>query len=193
MRRLGFILMAALGLTSCLSGPLLDDSPVIKGEVSISLRQEHDMTATKADDGLPEVDDFIVEVHETATSRLFFRKTYADAHGVKIPLNAGEHRLFAYYGDPQKAGFKACYYVADTLFNVQPQQLSQIEFYNGQVSLFLSDFHSGTWTANALNEQTQEFRGQLIDGFEALCLLDKGIHIYRRCFQLLQSFHLYRN
>ena len=85
------------------------------------------MTATKADEGLPEVNDFIVEVHETATSRLFFRKTYADAHGVKIPLNAGEHRLFAYYGDPQKAGFKACYYVADTLFNVLPQQLSQIE------------------------------------------------------------------
>ena len=119
--------MAALGLTSCLSGPLLDDSPVARGEVSISLRQEHEMTATKADEGLPEVDDFIVEVHETATSRLFFRKTYADAQGVKIPLNAGEHRLFAYYGDPQKAGFKACYYVADTLFNVQPQQLSQIE------------------------------------------------------------------
>ena len=127
MRRLGFILIAALGLTSCLSGPLLDDTPGIQGEVSISLRQEHDMTATKADEGLPEVDDFIVEVHETATSRLFFRKTYADAQGVKIPLNAGEHRLFAYYGDPQKAGFKACYYVADTLFNVLPQQLSQIE------------------------------------------------------------------
>ena len=127
MRRLGFILIAALGLTSCLSGPLLDDSPEVRGVVSISLRQEHDMTATKADEGLPEVDDFIVEVHETATSRLFFRKTYADAHGVRIPLNAGEHRLFAYYGDPQKAGFKACYYVADTLFNVQPQQLSQIE------------------------------------------------------------------
>lgn len=127
MRRLGFILIAALGLTSCLSGPLLDDSPEARGEVSISLRQEHEMTATKADEGLPEVDDFIVEVHETATSRLFFRKTYADAQGVKIPLNAGEHRLFAYYGDPQKAGFKACYYVADTLFNVQPQQLSQIE------------------------------------------------------------------
>ena len=127
MRRLGFILIAALGLTSCLSGPLLDDSPGVQGEVSISLRQEHDMTATKADEGLPEVDDFIVEVHETATSRLFFRKTYADAQGVRIPLNAGEHRLFAYYGDPQKAGFKACYYVADTLFNVLPQQLSQIE------------------------------------------------------------------
>ena len=127
MRRLGFILIAALGLTSCLSGPLLDDSPGVQGEVSISLRQVQDLTATKADDGLPEVDDFIVEVHETATSRLFFRKPYADAHGVKIPLNAGVHRVFAYYGDPQKAGFKACYYVADTLFNVLPQQLSQIE------------------------------------------------------------------
>ena len=127
MRRLGFILMAALGLTSCLSGPLLDDSPVIQGEVSISLRQEHDMTATKADEGLPEVDDFIVEVHETATSRLFFRKTYAEAQGVKIPLNKGEHRLFAYYGNPQKAGFKACYYVAETFFDVKANEHVQVD------------------------------------------------------------------
>ena len=127
MRRLGFILMAALGLTSCLSEPLWNGSPVLQGEVSINLRQEPDMTATKADDGLPEVDDFIVEVQETATSRLFFRKTYAEAQGVRIPLNKGEHRLFAYYGDPQKAGFKACYYAAETFFQVEANQLVQVD------------------------------------------------------------------
>ena len=127
MRRLGFILMAALGLTSCLSGPIWDDSPIAQGEVSISLTQDPDMAATRADAELPEVEDFIVEVHETATSRLFFRKTYADAQGVKIPLNKGEHRLFAYYGDPQKAGFKACYFVTETFFDVKANELVQVD------------------------------------------------------------------
>ena len=127
MRRLGFILMAALGLTSCLSTPQWDNSPVIQGEVSISITQEPDMTVTKADEELPEVEDFIVEVHETATSRLFFRKTYAEAQGVKIPLNKGEHRLFAYYGNPQKAGFKACYYVAETFFDVKANEHVQVD------------------------------------------------------------------
>ena len=127
MRRLRFILMAALGLTSCLSEPIGDDSPVVQGEVSISLRQDPDVAATRADDGLPEVDDFIVEVYETATSRLFFRKTYAEAQGVRIELNTGEHRLFAYYGDPQKAGFKACYYVAETFFDVKAGECVQVD------------------------------------------------------------------
>ena len=126
MRRLGFILMAALGLTSCLSEPLWNGSPVLQGEVSINLRQEPDMTATKAEEGLPEVNDFIVEVQETATSRLFFRKTYAEAQGVRIPLNKGEHRLFAYYGDPQKAGFKACYYAAETFSRLRPTSLCRL-------------------------------------------------------------------
>ena len=119
--------MAALGMTSCLSGPTWDDSPVTQGEVSISLRQDPDMAATRAEDELPEVNDFIVEVHETATSRLFFRKTYADAQGVRISLNKGEHRLFAYYGDPHKAGFKACYYVAETFFDVKANEHVQVD------------------------------------------------------------------
>lgn len=38
---------------------------------------------------------------------------------------------------------------------------------------------------DALNEQAKEFRGQLVDCPEALCLFDKGIYIRRRCFQLL--------
>ena len=39
---------------------------------------------------------------------------------------------------------------------------------------------------DAMNERAQEFRGQLVDRPEALCLFDKGIDICRRCFQLLQ-------
>ena len=127
MRRLGSILMVAFALASCSKVAFEDAPQTVQGELSVTLRQDTGVTAVKAADEVPEIGDFIVEVHETSTDRLFFRKTYTDAQGMKIPLNAGEHRLFAYYGDPQKAGFKACYYTADTLFEVLPQQLTQIE------------------------------------------------------------------
>lgn len=127
MRRLGSILMVAFALASCSTVEFENEPQAVQGELSVTLRQDTGVTAVKAADEVPEIGDFIVEVHEKSTGRLFFRKTYADAQGMKIPLNAGEHRLFAYYGDPQKAGFKACYYTADTLFDVLPQQLAQIE------------------------------------------------------------------
>lgn len=127
MRRLGSILLVALGLASCSSVVIEEEHSAEQGELSITLRQDHGVAAVKATEELPEVGDFIVEVYETATDRLFFRKTYADAQGVTVPLNKGEHRLFAYYGDPHKAGFKACYYTADTLFNVLPNQLLEVE------------------------------------------------------------------
>lgn len=127
MRRLGSILMVVLGLASCSIGTVDEPSHETQGELTVTLKQDRSLAAVKATEELPEVDDFIVEVYETATDRLFFRKTYADAQGMKIPLNIGEHRLYAYYGDPQKAGFNACCYIADTLFTVLPQQLVEVE------------------------------------------------------------------
>lgn len=124
MRRLGLILITALGLASC-SGVTIDEpTQVPQGQVAVNLLQDN---MTKAAEELPVLDDFIVEIEETATDRLFYRKTYADAQGANILLNEGEHRLYAYYGDPQKAGFKACYYVADTLFNVKAHELVQVD------------------------------------------------------------------
>lgn len=109
-------------------------SPVIQeemskpqGEVIIRLHQDDRTTATKTTETLPEVGEFIVEVTETSSDRLFYRKKYSDALDQKILLNQGEHRLFAYYGSPDGIGFNSCYYVADHLFDVEPNSLQDIE------------------------------------------------------------------
>ena len=52
----------------------------------------------------------------------------------------------------------------------------------------------GTLTdLHPLNEQPQEFRCQLINASEPLCLFNEGLHICCRCFQLCQPFLFYRN
>ena len=127
MRRIGLILMTVIGLAACSTATVDEEAPHAQGKVSISLRQDNSVAVVKSSDYLPELDDFIVEIREMSTDRLFFRKTYADAQGLQIPLNSGEHRLFAYYGDPQKAGFSACYYVADTLFTVKRSQTVEVD------------------------------------------------------------------
>lgn len=113
-------------MTSC-ADAVKEDFSCAQGEVTIRLRQDETTTPTRTDGVLPEVGEFIVEVTETSTDRLFYRKKYADAEGQKVTLNAGEHRLFAYYGDPQGTGFNSFYYVADTLFNVTSSKVSDIE------------------------------------------------------------------
>lgn len=127
MRRIGLILITAVAIASCVSTTVEEDAHNGQGEVSIKLRQDHSVAAVKTSDDLPDINDFIVEIEEMSTDRLFFRKTYAEAQEMQIPLNAGEHRLYAYYGDPQKAGFNAFYYVADTLFDVKPAELVEVD------------------------------------------------------------------
>ena len=76
MRRLGSILVGvALFVSSC-SPVVFDEESTPKGEVLITLKQDDKTTATKATENLPEVGEFIVEVTETSSNRLFFRKKY---------------------------------------------------------------------------------------------------------------------
>lgn len=128
MRRLGSILIGlVLLLTESCSYTPLDEFHEAKGEVKITLLQDHKTTATKATENVPDVGEFIVELTESASNRLFFRKKYSDAIDKTIYLNQGEHRLFAYYGDPNGIGFNSCYYVADRLFDVLPDEVQNIE------------------------------------------------------------------
>ena len=46
---------------------------------------------------------------------------------------------------------------------------------------------------DAFNEQAQELGSQFVDSFEALCFLDEGFHICRRCLQFIQAFLLCRD
>lgn len=127
MRRLGSILTGLVLLTVSCTHEVKEDNYTQQGEVVIRLQQDHQTTATKTTENLPEVGEFIVEVTETSSNRLFFRKKYSDAADQKIVLNQGEHRLFAYYGDKNGIGFNSCYYVADTLFNVEANSVQNIE------------------------------------------------------------------
>ena len=89
MRRIGSILITAVAIASCVSTTVEEDAHNGQGEVSIKLRQDHSVTAVKTSEDLPDINDFIVEIEEMSTDRLFFRKTYAEAQGIQIPLNAG--------------------------------------------------------------------------------------------------------
>lgn len=119
-----------MGVVLCLgacSPVALDDNPAPQGEVVIKLRQDTQTTATKTTEDLPDVGEFIVEVTETSSNRLFYRKKYSDALEQKISLNKGEHRLLAYYGDPNGIGFNSYYYAADQLFDVEANAVTNIE------------------------------------------------------------------
>ena len=127
MGRIGSILMSLVLLVASCSPVVMDDFVTEKGEVVINLRGDQRTTATKAADDLPDVGEFIVEVTETYTERLFFRKKYSEAIDRRISLNSGEHRLFAYYGDPDGIGFNSCYYVADQLFHVAANSVETVD------------------------------------------------------------------
>lgn len=127
MGRIGSILMSLVLLAVSCSPVIQDDFSVPQGEVVIRLKQDHQTTATKTAEDLPEVGEFVVEVTETSSGRLFFRKKYSDAMDQALRLNQGEHRLFAYYGDPKGIGFNSCYYVADQLFNVEPYSVTDVD------------------------------------------------------------------
>lgn len=119
-----------MGVILCLgacSPDVSDEVSTPQGEVVITLRQDSQTTATKTTEDLPDVGEFIVEVTETSSSRLFYRKKYSDAIEQKISLNKGEHRLLAYYGDKDGIGFNSCYYAADQLFDVDANAVTNIE------------------------------------------------------------------
>lgn len=116
----------ALIVSSCTEA-VSDDSSHARGEVVISLRQDAGTRSEETADALPDIGEFVVEVTETSTDRLFYRKKYADAADQKIALNAGEHRLFAYYGEPDGAGFNSFYYSADVPFEITPGEVVGIE------------------------------------------------------------------
>ena len=95
MGRVGSILMSLVLLAVSCSPVIQDDFSVPQGEVVIRLQQDSQTTATRAAETLPEVGEFVVEVTETSSGRLFYKKKYSDAADQKLLLNQGEHRLSA--------------------------------------------------------------------------------------------------
>lgn len=127
MRRIGFFLIGLVLMTTSCKETLETGLLPEKGEVCIKLNQDSGTVSTKTDDGLPEVGEFVVEVKENSTDKLFFKKKYSDAIDQTISLNSGTHNFLAYYGDPLGSGFNSCYYRAETDYDVIPDQLNKVE------------------------------------------------------------------
>ena len=127
MGRIGSILMSLVLCMVACSPVVQEDVVKPQGEVVIRLQQDHQTEAVKSAETLPEVGEFVVEVTETSSDRLFYKKKYSDAVDQKILLNEGEHRLRAYYGTPDGIGFNSCYYLADQLFDVLPYDVVNVE------------------------------------------------------------------
>ena len=113
-------------MTSCIDAFETEFSNV-QGKLNIKLNQDYrTKSATTADD-LPEVGEFVVEVTETSSGRLFFKKKYAEAAGQAIHLNEGEHKCYAYYGEPNGVGFNACHYTAEAYADVRQNEVVDVE------------------------------------------------------------------
>lgn len=127
MRRKGLFIPIVTFLTMACSREIIETpdnaGDFQKGEITIALTSvdtHQNVTAVKSTVEAPEAEAFNVEIFNASGVRLY-RDTYGNAAGTKIPLNAGEYRLLASYGDPAGVGFDAIYFAADQDFTVHGQ------------------------------------------------------------------------
>ena len=79
---------------------------------------------SQAEETLPEINDFTVEIFKKSDGKRLYRDTYANSTDKKIRLNAGEYRLSAFHGDSLKAGFNAAFYQAKVPFSINASDRS---------------------------------------------------------------------
>lgn len=128
MRRIGSILLGlVLMVTSCTEA-FNEDFPALQGELKIKLKQDNRTKSTEtADEELPETGEFVVEVTETSSGRAFYKKKYADLADQTLHLNEGEHKCYAYYGDPKGVGFSAYHYTAEAYADIRQNEIADVE------------------------------------------------------------------
>ncbi len=135
MRRTGLILAGIAFLFSSCTEEFTSPSLNGGGEVVISLTSSEgtntvpgvraDDTRSSSDPLLPDIADFEVEIYNSSGIRLY-RDTYEATEGRKIPLNAGEYRLLAQWGDSTGIGFNSIWYAADKTFTVHEQTVEEL-------------------------------------------------------------------
>ncbi len=92
-------------------------------EVILSLNADNShRTKADAEESLPSIEDFTVEIFKKATGARLYRDTYSNAKDTKIRLNAGDYKLVAFYGDSLGAGFSSAYYQALVPFTIDASQ-----------------------------------------------------------------------
>lgn len=135
MRRTGLILAGIALLFSSCAEEIVSPPLGQGGEVVISLASSDETnpvpgtksayTQSSTDPTIPDLEDFEVEIYNSSGIRLY-RDTYAATEGKKIPLNAGEYRLLAQWGDSLGIGFNSVWYAADTVFSVHGQTVEEL-------------------------------------------------------------------
>ncbi len=92
-------------------------------EVILSLNADNShRTKADAEESLPSIEDFTVEIFKKATGARLYRDTYSNAKDTKIRLNAGDYKLVAFHGDSLGAGFSSAYYQALVPFTIDASQ-----------------------------------------------------------------------
>lgn len=134
MRRIAFIPACCLTFfaVSACTETLQETGAGVQGEVLLDLTAEQrirpvskSQTDGSVIDNSVSPDDFTVEIFRTDSPDgdvRIFRESYADIKGQPIGLNGGRFRLYAYYGDPDAAGFDAWYYAAEQDFSITAEQ-----------------------------------------------------------------------
>lgn len=128
MRRIGSILFGLILIATSCTQAFDSDFSSARGELMIKLKQDSGTTSTKtAEDEFPDTGEFIVEVTETSSGRTFYRKKYADLADQTMHLNEGEHKCYAFYGDPKGVGFSAYYYTAEAFADIRQNHVADVE------------------------------------------------------------------
>lgn len=128
MRRIGSILLGLVLITTSCNEVVDMELPNAQGELKVKLKQDSGTISTKTvDEEFPDIGEFVVEVTETSSGRTFYRKKYADLAEQTMLLNEGEHKCYAFYGDPKGVGFNSYYYTAETFADIRANQVSDVE------------------------------------------------------------------
>ncbi len=123
MKRLRFLPALLLILGAC-SENLIHQGTQDSGEmgsvrIALTADERTGNVGTKAEDGLPAVDDFRIAIYKEANQVRLYNDSYANTKDREIKLNAADYRLVAQHGDSLGCGFGKPYYLAETVFKVE--------------------------------------------------------------------------
>ena len=122
-------LLTVCAITGAVSSCGTSETESLDGtaEVTLALTADssHNLSVkSQAEENLPDISDFTVEIFKGTDGKRLYRDTYANSTDKKIRLNAGSYNLTAFYGDSLKAGFNASYYQARVPFSITMEDRS---------------------------------------------------------------------
>lgn len=97
-----------------------------EGTVEFLLSAVDRPALVKADASNLDVNDFTIEIYNSAGVRVKKWDKYSQMKDTKIRFNVGNYRLKAYYGDSSATGFDALYFAGSNYFTVEGQKSKQL-------------------------------------------------------------------